>query len=99
MEFDWSDSRSPFRGTYLGHSGLERLWAEMWEAWDEISIDVEDATECGPGRLVTANLVRARGRGSGVATEARGAILWTVTKERCNGPSCSRSAEQALAGC
>ena len=99
MEFDWSDSRSPFRGTYLGHSGLERLWAEMWEAWDEISIDIEEATECGPGRLVTANLVRARGRGSGVATEARGAILWTVTEGKVQRAKLFQSAEQALAGC
>ena len=99
MEFDWSDSRSPFRGTYLGHTGLLRLWAEMWEAWSEISIEVQEATECGPGRLVTANLVRARGRSSGVATEARGAMLWTVVDGKVLRAKLFQDREQALAAC
>ncbi|MFL5406329.1 MAG: nuclear transport factor 2 family protein [Myxococcales bacterium] len=99
MEFDWSDSRSPFRGTYLGHLGLMRLWVEMWEAWDEISIEIQEAIECPDGRLVTVNLVRARGKGSGVATEARGAILWTVSGGKIQRAKLFQEKEQALASC
>ena len=36
----------------------------------------EEAIECGPDGLITMNLVRARGKGSGIKLEARGATLW-----------------------
>ena len=97
MEFDWTDSRSPFRGSYLGHAGLLQLWAEMWETLAEISIEIQDAVECSGGRLVTTNLVRARGLGSGVATEARGAMLWTVSEGKVQRAKLFQDREQALA--
>ncbi len=99
MEFDWSDSRSPFQGSYVGHAGLKRLLEEMWDAWDEFAIELERITECGPGRLVTANMVRARGRLSGIAIEARGGMLWTVSDGKIRGAKLFQDEQQALSNC
>ena len=78
LEFDWSDSMGPFVGTYRGRDGLTRFWTEMQEAWERFSPEMVEVFECGPDRLITLDVVRARGKGSGIDMEARGAMLWTV---------------------
>ena len=78
LEFDWSDSMGPFVGTYKGRAGLTRFWMDMLEAWQEFSPEIEEVVDCGPERLITLDVVRARGKGSGIDMEARGAMLWTV---------------------
>jgi ketosteroid isomerase-like protein len=50
----------------------------MLEAWERFSPEMVEVFECGPERLITLDLVRARGKGSGIDMEARGAMLWTV---------------------
>jgi ketosteroid isomerase-like protein len=77
MEFDWSDSMGPFAGTYRGRDGLTRFWTEMLEAWEHFSPKMEEVVDIGPNRLITLDVVRGRGKGSGVDIEARGAMLWT----------------------
>ena len=78
LEFDWSDSIGPFGGTYEGHDGLTRFWNDMLEAWDDFSPQMVEVLECGPERLISVDVVRARGKGSGIEMESRGAMLWTV---------------------
>jgi ketosteroid isomerase-like protein len=78
IEFDWSASRSPFRDVYQGHDGMERFWAEQEEVFEEFRVEIEEVVELDPERLITVTTVRGRGRGSGVTTEARGAMLWRV---------------------
>jgi ketosteroid isomerase-like protein len=98
MEFDWSDSMGPFAGVYAGHAGLRRFWTEMWDAWDEFSIEIDDVTECAGGRVVTATTVRARGKGSGIEIEATGgAMVWTVRDGKVVKGKLYQTAEEALA--
>ena len=78
MEFDWSASMGPLKGTYKGHDGLARFWTEMLDAFEHFSPEMVEVIECGPEELITVDVVRARGKGSGVEIEARGAMLWTV---------------------
>lgn len=78
LEFDWSDSIGPFAGTYKGRDGLTRFWTEMLEAWEQFSPEIEEILDCGPKGLITLDVVRARGKGSGIDMESRGAMLWTV---------------------
>jgi ketosteroid isomerase-like protein len=78
FEFDWSDSMGPFKGTYKGHDGLARFWTDMLDAWEHFSPEMVEVIEFGQEGLITVDLVRARGKGSGIDMEARGAMLWSV---------------------
>jgi len=78
FEFDWSNSIGPFKGTYRGHEGLRKFWSEVREAWENFSPQAEDHIDCGDDRLITLDVVRARGRGSGIDMEAHGAMLGTL---------------------
>jgi ketosteroid isomerase-like protein len=78
VEFDWSASRSPFRDVYSGREGIRRFWTDQADAFEEFTVEIEEVIECDSERVITVSKVRAKGRGSGVATEARGAMLWKV---------------------
>ncbi len=96
MEFDWSASISPFKGTYMGHDGLARFWTEMLDAFDRFSPEMEEVIECGPEELITVDLVRGRGKGSGIEIEARGAMLWTVREGRIVRGKMFQTKEEAI---
>ena len=96
MEFDWSDSMGPFKGTYRGHDGLARFWTQMLDAWDYFSPGMVEAIECGPEGLITVDVVRARGKGSGITIEARGAMLWTLKEGKIVRGKMFQTKEDAL---
>jgi ketosteroid isomerase-like protein len=96
IEFDWSGSRSPFRGVYKGHDGLIQYWADQEEAWSEFSVEIVEVIPCDRERLVTVTAVRGRGRGSGINLEARGATLWRVRDGRIQGVKLFQDKEEAL---
>jgi ketosteroid isomerase-like protein len=96
MEFDWSDSMGPFRGTYKGHEGLAEFWTQMLEAWERFSPEMEEAIECGAEHLITVDVVRAEGKGSGIAIEARGAMHWTVRDGKIVRAKMFQTREEAL---
>ena len=78
FEFDWSNSIGPFAGIYKGHDGLARFWDELLETWDNFAPTAEEFISCGPDQLITVDVVRGRGRGSGIEMQARGVMLWTL---------------------
>ena len=96
FEFDWSESMSPFVGTYKGHDGLARFWSEMLEAWEDFSPTIVEVIDRGPDGLITVVLVRARGKGSGIDMEARGAMLWTVQEGKIARVKMFQSKEDAV---
>jgi ketosteroid isomerase-like protein len=96
LEFDWSDSMGPFVGTYRGRDGFTRFWTDMLEAWETFSPEMVEVFECGPDRLITLDVVRARGKGSGVDTEARGAMLWTVEESKIVRAKMFQTKQEAL---
>ena len=96
MEFDWSDSMGPFRGTYKGHEGIAEFWAQMLDAWEHFSPEMEEAIECGAEDLITVDVVRAQGKGSGVPIEARGAMLWTLRDGKIVRAKMFQTKEEAL---
>jgi ketosteroid isomerase-like protein len=97
VEFDWSESRSPFVGNYRGRDGVTRFFRDMLDAWEEFSPEAEEFVECGPDTLESLDVVRARGKGSGIYTEARGAMLWTVKEGRIARAKMFQTKEEALA--
>jgi ketosteroid isomerase-like protein len=96
IEFDWSRSMAPFRGVYRGHAGLRSYWTASWEAWGEFKPQIEEAIDCGPERLLTVNLVRARGESSGLEISARGAMLWTFRDGKIIGATLFQDKDEAL---
>jgi ketosteroid isomerase-like protein len=97
MEFDWTESISPFRDVYRGREGLERFWEEMRETFDDFTPRIDDVVDCGHKRLVTRITVSGRARASGIELEASGAMLWTVRDGRIVQGKLFQSEEDALA--
>jgi ketosteroid isomerase-like protein len=97
MEFDWTESISPFRDVYTGREGLERFWEEMRDTFDDFTPRIDDVVACGAGRLVTRVTVFGRARSSGIELEASGGMLWTVRDGRIVQGKLFQSEEDALA--
>jgi ketosteroid isomerase-like protein len=60
---------------YRGHAGVRAMLRDMYEAFDEIQIEVSEIRDLGD-RLVAIGRTRARGRESGAETESP--IAWVV---------------------
>ncbi len=75
FEVDLSNSMGFDRGNYIGERGLERFFRSYWDAFDSITIDLEEVHGSGDAIVV---VIRARGRGigSGAEVDARGPHLW-----------------------
>ena len=41
FEIDLSRSRAPYRGVYQGLSEARKRWQDMWDAWEDIHLDLE----------------------------------------------------------
>jgi ketosteroid isomerase-like protein len=70
--------RFPDRGVYRGRQGLERYWAEIHEAAEEMSITVTDMRAIGD-KVFVAVTARGRGKRSGVPVEGP---IWFVSTFR-----------------
>jgi ketosteroid isomerase-like protein len=95
--FDWSDSRAPYRGVFRGHGEMRTAFQLMIDAWDDWHPEFEEVVEVGPETVLIATHVRARGKGSGVPVEARGASVWSVRDGRVTSAKLFQSKAEALA--
>ena len=77
FEMDLSD-RVLNPAVYHGADGIERLFAEIDEIWEEVSFEPQELIEAGDE---VAALVRARltGRSSGISMDPRLAQVWTFS--------------------
>jgi ketosteroid isomerase-like protein len=65
--------------SYVGHEGVRRYMAGVYEAFKDYRPEVEDLIDVGEGRVLTLAIEHGRGRGSGAEVEARRtAHLWTL---------------------
>jgi ketosteroid isomerase-like protein len=76
VEVDWSRSRSPFKGVYRGHRGLETFLDLFWSTWEDVQLEPHDFTEAG-SEVVLWNTAHMRGR-EGIEVSARTALVFTV---------------------
>ena len=65
------------RTTYHGHEGFLANFAEIEDVFEDLVIEAGQIIEDGD-RLMVATRVRGRGKGSGVAIEARIFHVWTL---------------------
>jgi ketosteroid isomerase-like protein len=94
--FDWSASRAPYRGVFHGHAAIREAAEALWDAWEEWDPQFEDVIEIDPETILVVNFIRARGKGSGIPVEARGASLWTVRDGKIMGAKLFQSKAEAL---
>ena len=53
-DIEWQEAATLFdRGTYRGHEGLGRLFAENLELWTELRIELEDVFDAGGDQVVS----------------------------------------------
>jgi ketosteroid isomerase-like protein len=94
--FDWSDSIGPFAGTYRGRDGMVRFWEELREAFEEFSPEALEFIEIESDRVITLDVVRGRGKGSGIQIEAQGAMLWSFRDGRIAHAKMFQTKDEAL---
>jgi ketosteroid isomerase-like protein len=96
VEFDWSDSMGPLVGTYRGRDGFTRFWNAMMDAWEQFTPETVEVLDSGPERVVTFDLVRARGRQSGIEMESHGGMVWTMREGAIVRAKMFQTKEEAL---
>ena len=69
-EVEWiEDQRYPGAGTFHGPGGVEQSIKKWWDAWADITMEIEEVIDKDE-RVVVAGRSRARGNGSDVAITA-----------------------------
>ena len=94
--FDFSRSRSPYRGTYEGREAVGRLFADIREAWDTVEWTVDEIVDLDENRAVLQTRMTGQGRISGVELSARGAQVWTVRDGKIARMELHQSREEAI---
>jgi ketosteroid isomerase-like protein len=69
FEAVFSSGAFPDPGTYRGARRTLDAWRAWLEAWEEFSLELEDAISVGE-RVVVLNRLRGRGKASGIAVDA-----------------------------
>jgi len=78
ITIDFSASISPYAGVYSGKKDARKFLQETREAWDMIRWEPREIVEVGPDEVLIDNVMRARGKGSGIEVEGHGAQVWTA---------------------
>jgi ketosteroid isomerase-like protein len=81
VEFD--TSRGTFgdvvgRKRYHGHEGLRSWFRDWYEAWENVEADLQELIDAGEN-VISVEITRARGKGSGVQVELTQYGVWTIT--------------------
>ena len=64
---------------YVGHDGMRRYMAAVYEAFEDYRPEIEKIVDAGEERVLTLAVEHGRGRGSGAEVEAhKTAHLWTL---------------------
>ena len=63
--------------TFRGREGVEQWWDDLAEAWDPMTIEVQELRVVGPDRAVLLVHLFGKGRESGVALDEHVAQVWT----------------------
>ena len=64
-------------GTYRGHEGVRRWWGSFGDAMEGVYFEGREFTSVGDKVLVDTKL-HARGRTTGIETEQRAFLVWTL---------------------
>jgi ketosteroid isomerase-like protein len=82
-------------GTYRGHEGVRRWFGSFGDAMDGVYFEGQDFTSVGDRVLVDTTL-HARGRTTGIETEQRAFLVWTLRDGLATGVETFAERGQAL---
>jgi ketosteroid isomerase-like protein len=82
--------------TYRGHAGLRRYFETFYEVMDEVRFEPEEFIDAGDRVVVPVRLV-VRGRGTGIETDQRLVIVWTLREGKLVRLHAYRTKAEALA--
>ena len=77
----FSSGAFPDPGTYRGARRTLDAWRSWLEAWEEYSLELEDAIPVGE-RVVVLNRLRGRGKASGIAVDAEVGCIFDLNRGR-----------------
>ena len=66
-------------GPIIGRDAMRAYVADWYEMWLDPTIAFEDIIDAGPGRVIVAIHFAGTGKASGVPTELRYAVVWTIS--------------------
>jgi ketosteroid isomerase-like protein len=75
-ELDWSRSRGPLKGVYLGPDRREVFWDAFWSTFEDVQVEIHGFTDVG-SEVVVPITAHIRGR-QGIEVIARSAQVFTV---------------------
>jgi ketosteroid isomerase-like protein len=77
---NWDES--PVPGDYQGHAGLQRWWAEFADAFEEVRIELKEATALDETRVVTTQHLVGTFRLTGIKLDGPFGAIITVRDGR-----------------
>ncbi len=81
-EIELEPRRAATEGTFRGHDGIRRFFADTRESFDRFELDYTDVRDLGDGRVLGLGVIHIRGRGSGVETDVPTAVIATFREGR-----------------
>ena len=81
--------------TYRGHEGVRRWFGSFGDAMEGIYLEAQELTDFGDKVLVDTKL-HARGRATGIETEQRAFLIWTLREGLVTGVEAFAEQEPAL---
>jgi ketosteroid isomerase-like protein len=81
-EVEFIPRRAPIQGTYRGHSGIRKFFADNEENFELFQVDPEENHDLGDGRVLGVGTLRVRGKGSGVEVAVQSAVILSFDEEK-----------------
>jgi ketosteroid isomerase-like protein len=78
VTIDFSTSIGPYAGVYRGKQEARAFLAGVFDAWEKLHWQPREVVDLHAGQVLLDNVVRGRGRGSGIEVEGHGAQIWTL---------------------
>jgi ketosteroid isomerase-like protein len=95
-EFDFTRSRGPNRGMYIGRARIQKNWEDVIGMWDVWVIEPHDFLELSDDRMLFSVRGRMVGR-DGIELNVKAAQIWTFRDGLVEHAEFFQSREDALA--
>jgi ketosteroid isomerase-like protein len=74
----WVPTGAPESGVFTGIEELTKSWRGFLQAWEELRISAKEVIPGSGGKYVVMQVFRGKGKSSGVETEGKTAVFFTM---------------------